>query len=31
MREGDQKLSVKELVERYPYDKSSKIVKDSWK
>lgn len=31
MREGDQKLSVKELVERYPYSKSSKIVKDSWK
>jgi mono/diheme cytochrome c family protein len=31
MREGDQKLSVKELVERYPYNKSSKIVKDSWK
>ncbi|MDM5271858.1 hypothetical protein PGH07_06685 [Sulfurovum sp. zt1-1] len=31
MREGDQKLSVKELVEKYPYDKSSQIVKDSWK
>ncbi|MDD2450354.1 hypothetical protein [Sulfurovum sp.] len=31
MREGDQKLSVKELVEKYPYKKSSQIVKDSWK
>ena len=31
MREGDQKLSVKELVEKYPYKKSSQIVKESWK
>jgi len=31
MREGDQKLSVKELVAKYPYKKSSKVVKDGWK
>lgn len=31
MREGDQKLSVKELVKKYPYKNSSQIVKDSWK
>jgi len=31
MREGDQKLSIKELVEKYPYKKSSKVVKDGWK
>ena len=31
MRSGDQKLSVKELVKKYPYDKSSKIVQESWK
>ena len=30
MRSGDQKLSVKELVEKYPYDKSTQIVKDGW-
>ena len=31
MREGDQKLSIKELVQKYPYSKSTKIVKDGWK
>jgi mono/diheme cytochrome c family protein len=31
MREGDQKLSIKELTAKYPYDKSTKIVKDGWK
>jgi len=31
MRAGDQKLSVEELVEKYPYKKSSNIVKTSWK
>ena len=31
MREGDQKLSVKELVKKYPYKKSAQIVKDGWK
>ena len=31
MREGDQKLSLKELVKKYPYEKSTKIVKDGWK
>ena len=31
MREGDQKLSVKELVAKYPYKSSQKIVKDGWK
>jgi len=31
MREGDQKLSVKELVKKYPYATSTKIVKDGWK
>ncbi len=31
MREGDQKLSIKELVAKYPYKKSSKVVKDGWK
>jgi hypothetical protein len=31
MRSGDQKLSVKELVEKYPYAKSTQIVKDGWK
>ncbi len=31
MREGDQKLSVKELVEKFPYKKSSAIVKKGWK
>jgi len=31
MREGDQKLSIKELVKKYPKDVSSKIVKDGWK
>ncbi len=30
MRSGDQKLSVKELVEKYPYAKSTQIVKDGW-
>jgi|GEM_PF-294981 len=31
MREGDQKLSVKELIKKYPYSLSSKIVKEGWK
>ena len=31
MRDGDQKLSVKELVKKYPYKKSSNIVKKGWK
>ena len=31
MREGDQKLSVKQLVKKYPYKKSAQIVKDGWK
>jgi len=30
MREGDQKLSVKKLVKKYPYSKSTKVVKDGW-
>jgi len=30
MRDGDQKLSVKELIEKYPYGKSSDVVKNSW-
>ncbi len=31
MRAGDQKLSVEELVQKYPYKKSAQIVKTSWK
>ncbi|HIP19884.1 MAG TPA: hypothetical protein EYG70_02030, partial [Sulfurimonas sp.] len=31
MRSGDQKLSVKELVKKYPYSKSSNIVTKGWK
>jgi len=31
MREGDQKLSVKELVKKYPYSLSTKVVSDGWK
>lgn len=31
MREGDEKLSVKELVQKYPYDNASDIVKKGWK
>ena len=31
MREGDQKLSVKELVEKFPYKKASTVVKKGWK
>jgi hypothetical protein len=31
MREGDQKLSVKELVKKYPYNLSTKVVTDGWK
>ena len=30
MREGDQKLSVKQLVKKYPYKKSAQIVEDGW-
>jgi len=31
MRSGDQKLSVKELVNKYPYKASTDIVKKGWK
>ena len=31
MRDGDQKLSVGELVKKYPYEKSSEIVSKGWK
>ena len=31
MRSGDQKLSVKELVKKYPYSKSTNIVTKGWK
>ncbi len=31
MREGDQKLSVSDLVKKYPYEKSAAIVKKGWK
>lgn len=31
MRSGDQKLSVEELVKKYPYAKSANIVKKGWK
>ena len=31
MREGDQKLSVQELIKKYPYQNATKIVKDGWK
>ena len=31
MRSGDQKLGVKELVKKYPYEKSSHIVESGWK
>jgi mono/diheme cytochrome c family protein/protein required for attachment to host cells len=31
MREGDQKLSVDELVAKYPFAKSSEVVKKGWK
>ncbi len=31
MREGDQKLSIKELISKYPYRLSSNIVKIGWK
>ncbi len=31
MREGDQKLSVEELVKKYPYKNSTQIVKNGWK
>lgn len=31
MREGDQKLSVKDLLQKYPYKKSSDVVEKSWK
>ena len=31
MREGDQKLSVEELIQKYPYKKSSQIVQKGWK
>ncbi len=30
MREGDQKLSVKKLIEKYPYKKSQNIVQEGW-
>ncbi|MCW8821658.1 MAG: hypothetical protein OQK45_05495, partial [Sulfurovum sp.] len=31
MREGDQKLLVKELTKKYPYNLSTKVVTDGWK
>jgi len=31
MRDGDQKLSVSELVQKYPYSQSSHIVAKGWK
>ncbi len=31
MRSGDQKLSVEELVKKYPYSKSTNIVTKGWK
>jgi len=31
MRSGDQKLSVKELVKKYPYKTSTDVVKKGWK
>ena len=31
MREGDEKLKIKDLVKKYPYKKSRKIVKQGWK
>ena len=30
MRDGDQKLPIKKLMEKYPYLKSQKIVQDGW-
>jgi len=30
MREGDQKLSIQELIRKYPYEKSKKIVEEGW-
>jgi mono/diheme cytochrome c family protein len=30
MREGDQKLPIKKLMEKYPYEKSKKVVRDGW-
>ncbi|CAI9086272.1 hypothetical protein A7K93_09005 [Candidatus Methylacidiphilum fumarolicum] len=31
MREGDEKLPIKELIQKYPYQKSRQIVIESWK
>ncbi len=31
MREGDQKLSVSELIEKYPYKQSKRVVQKGWK
>jgi len=30
MREGDRKLSVKKLIEKYPYKKPQKIAQEGW-
>ncbi|MCF6201173.1 MAG: cytochrome c3 family protein [Hydrogenimonas sp.] len=30
MRSGDQKLSIKELVEKYPYERSKEVVQKGW-
>ena len=30
MRDGDQKLPVNKLIEKYPYKKSQRIVQDGW-
>jgi len=31
MRSGDQKMDVKQLVEKFPYKKSAHIVETTWK
>lgn len=31
MRSGDQKLSLKELLKKYPYEESSRIVEKGWR
>jgi hypothetical protein len=30
MREGDEKLPIKKLIEKYPYKRSQKIARDGW-
>jgi len=31
MREGDQKMSVSDLVRKYPYERAKEIVISGWK